>query len=186
MPARLRLASPLARSSTSWRAPAQKAARGLLRDFAEVEQLQVSRQGPGDFVSQADIRAEKSLREELAKARPGFGFLMEEAAPRSGRLGMALGGRSARRHQQFPARHPALGDQRRHREAHGGRTELVAGVIYNPAANEMFWAEKGAGAFLNDRRLRVSARRDMREALFATGIPFAAAPRRQFTIPWRS
>ena len=95
------------------------------------------------------MRAEQTLREELSRARPGFAFLMEESgASGSRRLGMALGGRSARRHHQLPARHSALGDQRRPREAPTCRTaaaELVAGVIYNPAVDEMFWAEKGVG-----------------------------------------
>ena len=158
----------------------QKAGRRLLRDFAEVEQLQVSVKGPGDFVSQADIRAEESLRHDLGRARPGFAFLMEE----SGTHGAddwewrwvvdPLDGTSNFLHG-IPHWAISVGIEKR---IDAERTEVVAGVIYNPAANEMFWAEKGAGAFLNDRRLRVSARRDMREALFATGIPFAAAPRR--------
>ena len=158
----------------------QKAGRRLLRDFAEVEQLQVSVKGPGDFVSQADIRAEESLRQDLGRARPGFAFLMEE----SGTHGAddwewrwvvdPLDGTSNFLHG-IPHWAISVGIEKR---IDAERTEMVAGVIYNPAANEMFWAEKGAGAFLNDRRLRVSARRDMREALFATGIPFAAAPRR--------
>ena len=93
---------------------AQKASKRLLRDFNEVEQLQVSVKGPSDFVSQADIRAESTLREELNKARPGYAFLMEEVR-RLGcaELGMALGGRSARWYHQLPARHPALGNQHR-------------------------------------------------------------------------
>ena len=156
---------------------AQKAARRLLRDFDEVEQLQVSVKGPGDFVSQADLRAEKTIREELAKARPGYAFLMEESgASGAAELGLALGGRSARRHHQLPARHAALvrSASRWSSGAPDGGGEIVAGVIYNPAADEMFWAEKGAGAFLNERRLRVSARRELKDALFATGIPFAA------------
>ena len=94
---------------------AQKASKRLLRDFNEVEQLQVSVKGPSDFVSQADIRAEQTLREELNKARPGYAFLMEESgASGSRQLVLALGGRSARRHHQLPARHSALGDQHRH------------------------------------------------------------------------
>ena len=93
---------------------AQKASKRLLRDFDEVEQLQVSVKGPSDFVSQADIRAEQTLREELNKARPGYAFLMEESGASGSReLVLALGGRSARRHHQLPARHPALGDQHR-------------------------------------------------------------------------
>ncbi len=158
----------------------QKAGRRLLRDFAEVEQLQVSSKGPGDFVSQADLRAEESLRHDLGRARPNFAFLMEE----SGTHGSAdwewrwvvdpLDGTSNVLHG-IPHWAISVGIEKRLED---GRSELVAGVVYNPAANEMFWAERGVGTFLNDRRLRVSGRKDLREALFATGIPFAAAPRR--------
>ncbi|WP_043363776.1 inositol monophosphatase family protein [Belnapia sp. F-4-1] len=162
----------------------QKAGRRLLRDFAEVEQLQVSAKGPGDFVSQADLRAEETLRQDLGRARPNFAFLMEE----SGTHGAddwewrwvvdPLDGTSNFLHG-IPHWAISVGIERRLED---GRSELVAGVVYNPAANEIFWAERGVGAFLNDRRLRVSGRKDMREALFATGIPFAAAPRRaEFT-----
>ncbi len=162
----------------------QKAGRRLLRDFAEVEQLQVSAKGPGDFVSQADLRAEESLRHDLGRARPNFAFLMEE----SGTHGSGdwewrwvvdpLDGTSNFLHG-IPHWSISVGIERRLED---GRSDLVAGVVYNPAANEMFWAERGVGAFLNDRRLRVSGRKDLREALFATGIPFAAAPRRaEFT-----
>lgn len=162
----------------------QKAGRRLLRDFVEVEQLQVSSKGPGDFVSQADIRAEESLRHDLGRARPNFAFLMEE----SGAHGSddwewrwvvdPLDGTSNFLHG-IPHWAISVGIERRLED---GRSELVAGVVYNPVANEMFWAERGVGAFLNDRRLRVSGRKDLREALFATGIPFAAAPKRaEFT-----
>jgi len=156
---------------------AQKAAKQLLRDFNEVEQLQVSVKGPSDFVSQADLRAEATLRRELEKARPGYGFLMEE----SGASGSErwtwrwvidpLDGTTNFLHG-IP--HWAISIALERRVSETG-TELAAGLVYNPAANEMFCAEKGAGAYLNDRRLRVSARRDMAEAVFATGIPFAAA-----------
>jgi myo-inositol-1(or 4)-monophosphatase len=155
----------------------QKVGKRLLRDFAEVENLQVSVKGPGDFVSQADLRAEHALREELARARPGFAFLMEESGA-SGDEGWEwrwvvdpLDGTTNFLHG-IP--HWAISVGIEKRTAAGG--ELVAGVIHNPASNELFWAEKGMGAFLNDRRLRVSARTDMREALFATGIPFAKVP----------
>jgi myo-inositol-1(or 4)-monophosphatase len=155
---------------------AQRAAKRLLRDFAEVEQLQVSVKGPGDFVSQADLRAEQTLREDLTKARPGYAFLMEE----SGAHGSAnwawrwiidpLDGTSNFLHG-IPHWAISIGLERRLPD---GSSEAVAGLIYAPTVDEMFWAEKGVGAFLNERRLRVSARRDFKEAVFATGIPFAS------------
>ncbi|WP_046901303.1 inositol monophosphatase family protein [Gluconobacter oxydans] len=157
---------------------AQKAARRLLRDFAEVEQLQVSIKGPGDFVSQADLRAETIIREELARARPGYAFLMEESGPSGGDnwtwrwIVDPLDGTTNFLHG-IPHWAISIGLQRRLPD---GTIELVSGLVYNPAANEMFWAEKGIGAFLNERRLRVSARRNMQEAVFATGIPFAKVP----------
>ena len=157
---------------------AQKAARRLLRDFNEVEQLQVSVKGPGDFVSQADLRAEQTIREELARARPGYAMLLEESGA-TGSENWAwrwvvdpLDGTTNFLHG-IPHWAISIGLERRLPD---GGAELAAAVVYNPAADEMFWGEKGGGAFLNDRRLRVSARRDLREALFATGIPFAAAP----------
>ena len=154
----------------------QRAAKRLLRDFAEVEQLQVSVKGPGDFVSQADIRAEQVIREELNKARPGYAFLMEESGaegsdnwawrwvvdPLDGTTNFLHG---------IPHWAISVGLERRLPD---GTSEIAAGLVYNPAAAEMFWAEKGIGAFLNERRLRVSARRNLQEAVFATGIPFAA------------
>lgn len=154
---------------------AHKAARRLLRDFAEVEQLQVSIKGPGDFVSQADMRAETIIREELTRARPGYAFLMEESGHSGGDqwtwrwIVDPLDGTSNFLHG-IPHWAISIGLQRR---LPNGTIELAAGLVYNPVANELFWAEKGVGAFLNERRLRVSARRNMNEALFATGIPFA-------------
>jgi myo-inositol-1(or 4)-monophosphatase len=155
---------------------AQRASKRLLRDFNEVEQLQVSVKGPGDFVSQADLRAEQSLRDDLNKARPGYAFLLEEAGA-SGSENWAwrwvvdpLDGTTNFLHG-IP--HWAISIALEHRLPDGA-SEVVAGVIYAPAVDEMFWAEKGGGAFLNERRLRVSARRDLKEAVFATGIPFAA------------
>ncbi len=156
-------------------AAVEKAGRRLLRDFGEVEQLQVSAKAPGDFVSAADLRAEETLRHELGRARPQFGFLMEE----SGESGNAdwewrwvvdpLDGTSNFLHG-IPHWAISVGVEKRSAD---GKSEVVAGVVYNPASNELFWAEKGMGAFLNDKRLRVSGRREMKEALFATGIPFA-------------
>ncbi len=159
---------------------ARKASRRLLRDFGEVENLQVSSKGPGDFVSQADLRAEETIREELRRARPGFAFLMEE----SGESGAAdwewrwvvdpLDGTTNFLHG-IPQWCISIGIEKRLTPE---TSEIVAGVIYNPATDELFWAEKGRGAFLNDKRLRVSGRREMNSALFATGIPFAKVPQR--------
>jgi len=155
---------------------AQKAARRLLRDFAEVEQLQVSVKGPSDFVSQADIRAEQTLREELTKARPGYGFLMEESG-QSGNPDWSfrwvvdpLDGTSNFLHGVPHWCISVALEQRRQ----DGAGEIVAGLIYNPVVDEMFWAERGGGAYVNERRLRVASRREIKDALFATGIPFAA------------
>ncbi len=157
---------------------ASKAAKRLLRDFNEVEQLQVSIKGPGDFVSQADLRAESTIREELARARPGYAFLMEESGA-SGSENWSwrwvvdpLDGTTNFLHG-IPHWAISIGLQKRLPD---GSAELAAAMVYNPAGNEMFWAEKGVGAYLNERRLRVSARREMLDALFATGIPFANVP----------
>ncbi|HUH85441.1 MAG TPA: inositol monophosphatase family protein [Stellaceae bacterium] len=148
---------------------ALKAARGLIRDFGEVEQLQVSIKGPGDFVSTADLKAEKVLRQELGKARPNYGFLMEEGGAHKGTdthhcwIIDPLDGTTNFLHG-IPHFSIALALER--------DREIIAGVIYEPLRDEMFWAEKGAGAYVNDRRLRVSARRHLAEALIGTGIPF--------------
>jgi myo-inositol-1(or 4)-monophosphatase len=150
---------------------ALKAARGLLRDFGEVEQLQVSVKGPGDFVSTADLKAERTLKAELARARPGWGCLFEESGaepgsdPRHRWIVDPLDGTLNFLHG-IP--HFALSIAA---ERDG---EIVAGLVYEPVRDEMYWAEKGAGAYVNDRRLRVSARRRLGDALFATGLPPAA------------
>jgi myo-inositol-1(or 4)-monophosphatase len=155
---------------------AQKASRRLLRDFNEVEQLQVSVKGPSDFVSQADLRAEATLREELGRARPGYAFLMEESGASGSDNWMwrwvvdPLDGTTNFLHG-IPHWAISIALEKRLPD---GTSEVAAGLVYAPAVDEMFWAEKGAGAFLNERRLRVSARREFREAVFATGIPFAA------------
>ena len=159
---------------------AQKAAKRLLRDFSEVETLQVSQKGPSDFVSEADLRCEQTLRTELERARPGYAFLMEESGA-SGSENWSwrwvvdpLDGTTNFLHG-MPHWAISIGLQRRLPD---GTIEVAAGMVYNPAANEMFWAEKGGGAWLNDRRLRVSGRREIEHAVFATGIPFGAtAPR---------
>ncbi len=164
---------------------AQKASKRLLRDFNEVEHLQVSVKGPGDFVSQADIRAEATLKEELNKARPGYAFLMEESGA-SGSDNWAwrwvidpLDGTTNFLHG-IPQWAISIGLEKRLPE---GGSEIAAALVYAPVADEMFWAEKGAGAFVNEKRLRVSARREMKEAVLATGIPFAVvSPRNRMAF----
>lgn len=148
---------------------ARKAARSLLRDFGEVENLQVSRKGPSDFVSSADLKVEKTLRQELKKARPGFGFLLEEDGEIAGEdkshrwIIDPIDGTTNFLHG-IPNFCISIALER--------EGELIAGVVYQPLGDEMYHAEKGAGAFLNERRLRVSARRKMEDAVLATGIPF--------------
>jgi myo-inositol-1(or 4)-monophosphatase len=150
-------------------AAARKAARSLSRDFGEVENLQVSRKGPSDFVSSADIKAEKTLFEELSKARPGYGFVMEERGVVEGTdktnrwLVDPLDGTTNFLHG-IPHFAISIALER--------EGVLVAGVIYNVVRDELFWAERGQGAYLNDRRLRVAGRADMRDALFGCGTPF--------------
>jgi myo-inositol-1(or 4)-monophosphatase len=160
---------------TVMQAAAQKAAKRLLRDFNEVENLQVSLKGPGDFVSQADLRAEQSLREDLEKARPGYAMLMEESGA-SGSDKWAwrwvvdpLDGTTNFLHG-IPHWAISIALERRLPD---GSAEVAAAVVYSPVNNEMFWAEKGVGAYVNDKRLRVSARRELKDAVFATGVPFA-------------
>ena len=149
-------------------AAAIKAGRGLKRDFGEVENLQVSVKGPGDFVSNADKRAEKTLFEELSKARPGYGFVMEESGAVEGSdpshrwIIDPLDGTTNFLHG-LPIFAISVALER--------EGQLVAGLVYNPASDDMFVAERGAGAYLNNRRLRVAQRRDLADALVATGIP---------------
>lgn len=167
----------------------QKAARRLLRDFAEVEQLQVSVKGPGDFVSQADLRSEQILVEELTKSRPGYAFLLEEGGVRGSPnwswrwIIDPLDGTTNYLHG-VPHWCISVALEKRTEMPNGKFVEeIMAGCVYNPVTDEMFWAEKGVGAFLNERRLRVSARREIKDALFATGIPFAAvAPQRRLAF----
>lgn len=152
---------------------ARKANRRLIRDFNEVEQLQVSIKGPSDFVSQADLACENTLYEELSKARPGYGFLLEE-------------------------RGIVEGDDKTHRwiiDPIDGTTnflhgipifaisicleregEPVAALVYNPAMNEYFTAEKGKGCFLNDKRCRIAARKHLSDAVIVCGIPHRGKP----------
>lgn len=148
---------------------ADKAARSLRRDFGEVEQLQVSQKGPADFVSNADLKADRIIKEELKKARPNFGFLMEESGTEAGAdpdhrwICDPLDGTTNFLHG-IP--HFCISIAL---EAKG---EIVAGVVFDPIKDELFWAEKGAGSFLNERRMRVSGRKNLNECLLGTGIPF--------------
>ena len=152
---------------------ARAAARGLLRDFGEVENLQVSTKGPGDFVSRADIKAEERIRNELMDTRPAYGWLGEEGGSSAGSdptrrwIVDPLDGTTNFLHAQP---HWAISIALEH------KGEIVSGVVYDPMKDEMFVAEKGAGAWLNDKRCRVSARREMSEMVFATGLPFGPSP----------
>ncbi len=154
---------------------ARKAGQRLRRDFGEVQELQVSRKGPADFVSLADQRAEQTLYEELKKARPDWGFLGEEGGTREGDPNKPrwivdpLDGTSNFLHG-IP--HFSISIAVEEPRPGGGRGEITQGMVYQPLTDESFWAEKGRGAWLHDRRLRVSARRDLADALIATGVPF--------------
>ena len=150
---------------------ARKAARGLKRDFGEVEALQVSKKGAADFVTAADLKAEEVLVEALSTARPGYGFLAEERGVVEGTdkthtwIIDPLDGTTNFLHG-IP--HFAINIAL---EREG---QIVAAVTYNPIHEELFWAERGKGAFLgSERRIRVAARKVMDETLLATGIPFA-------------
>jgi myo-inositol-1(or 4)-monophosphatase len=149
---------------------ARKAAPRLRRDFGEVELLQVSRKGPADFVSMADKRAEQTIVEELRHARPDWGLVLEEGGVIEGDPSKPrwivdpLDGTSNFLHG-IP--HFAISIA-----VEEPRVGVTQGLVYQPLTDESFWAEKGRGAWLQDRRLRVSARRDLGEALIATGIPF--------------
>jgi len=148
---------------------ARRAGRSLMRDFGEVEHLQVSSKGPGDFVSKADFKAEEIIREELTEARPNYGWLAEESEEVAGAdptrrwIVDPLDGTTNFLHG-LP--HWAISIALEH------KGEIVAAVIFNPVGEELFAAEKGAGAWMNDRRLRVSGRKTMIEMIFATGLPF--------------
>ena len=154
-------------------AAARKAARGLQRDFGEVENLQVSVKGPGDFVTAADRKAEKTIFEELSRARPGYSFLMEEGGIVEGPdkshrwIIDPLDGTTNFLHS-IPQFAISIGLER--------DGVIVAGVVYNPITDELFTAEKGAGAFLNDRRIRVAARRELSQSVIACGIPNLGRP----------
>jgi myo-inositol-1(or 4)-monophosphatase len=152
---------------------ARKAGKSLIRDFGEVEQLQVSIKGPANFVSAADHRAEQIIYEELAKSRPGYGFLMEERGVVAGDdkthrwIVDPLDGTTNFLHS-IPLFCTSIGLER--------EGQMVAGLIYNPIMDEMYMAERGKGAFLadrtgHDRRLRVAARKTLSDCVVATGLP---------------
>ena len=154
---------------------ARKAARGLARDFGEVTELQVSKKGAADFVTNADLKAEQTLFEILTKARPGYSFLGEERGMIEGTdkthtwIVDPLDGTTNFMHA-IPHFAVNIALQR---EGEG----VVAGVTYNPISNDLFWVEKGKGAFLGaEKRLRVAARRNLDESVLATGVPFAGKP----------
>lgn len=153
---------------------AEKAAKSLVRDFGEVEHLQVSRKGPADFVSAADTRSEEILYNELKKARPSFGFLMEESG--------TVNAEGSNGNEEFrfiidpldgttnflhgiPHFNISIGLER---NGPTGR-EMIAGLVMDPIKNEVFHAEKGAGAFMQKRRLRVAARKDLDLCVIAGG-----------------
>lgn len=156
---------------------ARKAGGRLRRDFGEVEHLQVSRKGPADFVSKADRAAERILWDELKVARPGWGFLLEEAGEIAGEDGQPrwvidpLDGTSNFLHGiphfaiSIAVQEPRLDGS--------GWGDVTAAVVYQPITDQTFWAEKSRGAWLQDARLRVSARGRLHDALIATGVPFA-------------
>lgn len=147
---------------------AMKAGRSLARDFGEVQNLQVSLKGPGDYVSQADRRAEEIVYAELKRARPDYSFLMEERGEIEGSdsqhrwLVDPLDGTTNFLHG-IPMFAVSIALER--------QGQIVAGVIYNPAMDELYTAERGGGAFLNDRRLRVAARAKLQDAVVGTGVP---------------
>ncbi|MGI6854524.1 inositol monophosphatase family protein [Mesorhizobium sp. 1B3] len=147
---------------------AMKAGRSLGRDFGEVQNLQVSMKGPGDYVSQADRKAEEIIHGELARARPGYAFLMEERGVVEGEDAQhrwivdPLDGTTNFLHG-IPIFSISIALER--------QGQIVAAVIYNPAMDELYTAERGGGAFLNDRRLRVAARSKLTDAVIGTGVP---------------
>ena len=148
-----------------------RAARPLVRDFGEVEQLQVSHKGPSDFVSTADLKVERSLFEQLSHSHPEIGFLMEEQgargkpdAPKRWIIDPLDGTLNFLHGLPHFAISIALEEQ----------GELTAAIVYDPIRDELFWAARGEGAFVNHRRIRVSSRVKMAEALLATGIPWAS------------
>ena len=157
------------------RAAVEKAGRALRRDFGEVENLQVSKKGPGDFVSQADLKAEKILFEELSEARPGYGFLMEEHGAVKGAdtthrwIIDPLDGTTNFLHG-IPHFAISVALER--------EGTLVAGVIYNPITDELFFGERGQGAYGPSGRLRVAARNRLSDTIIASGMPYKESSKR--------
>ncbi|MAC71868.1 MAG: inositol monophosphatase family protein [Paracoccaceae bacterium] len=149
---------------------ARKAGRSLIKDFQEVENLQVSAKSAGDFVSRADIAAEKIIKEELTEARPTYGWLGEESDPVAGQdptrrwIVDPLDGTTNFLHG-LP--HWAVSIALEH------KGQIIAGVVFDACKDELFITEKGKGAWMNDRRIRVSDRHRMTESVYATGLPFA-------------
>jgi len=155
---------------------ARKAGGRLARDFGEVENLQVSRKGPADFVSKADIKAEATITEELQYARPQFGFIREEGAdipPKEGNSVWIVDPLDGTTNFLHGIPHFAISIAL---EQDG---EVTSAIIYNPITDDMFWAEKGKGAWLNNRRLKVSGRKNLNECVLATGIPFHGRPHQE-------
>lgn len=157
---------------------ARRAGGRLRRDFGEVEHLQVSRKGPSDFVSKADQHSERTIYDELLLARPDWGFVLEEGGTIEGDPAKPrwvidpLDGTSNFLHG-IP--HFAISIAAQEPKVDGsGWGEVTAGVVYQPITDETFWAEKNRGAWLQDKRLRVSARNRLDDALIATGIPYKA------------
>ena len=160
---------------------ARAAGRGLSRDFGEVENLQVSKKGPGDFVTNADHRAEEVIYTELAKARPGYGFVMEERGviegtdktnrfivdPLDGTLNFLHG---------IPHYAVSIGHER--------DGQLHAGVIYDVARGDIYWAERGQGAWIESRRMRVASRIKLSQAVLATGTPYIGHTEEQHKQFW--
>jgi myo-inositol-1(or 4)-monophosphatase len=147
---------------------ARKAGRNLKRDFGEVEKLQVSLKGPANFVTAADKKAEETLYKELVKARPGYGFLGEEGGVREGSdkshiwVVDPLDGTTNFLHG-IPHFAISIGLAR--------DGVLIAGVVYNPVTEDLFVAERGKGAFLNEQRIRVAARKRLQDSVITCGLP---------------
>ena len=151
----------------------RKASKGLLRDFGEIEKLQVSLKGTNDFVSTADLKSERTLKAELLKARPTYGFLMEESKEEVGEdkdMKWIIDPLDGTTNFLHGIPHFAIS------VALAKNDEIIAGVVFNPVLDELYFADKGNGAYLatarNDERLRVSSRKDFKTSLIATGIPF--------------